>query len=160
MRKHNEGYSLVLVLVVLVVICLVAAFILSFSLNNLKNQQESVKLMKEKYEAMGEIEKYVTKLEQKIKESQPEENVTDEIDYTINLTADDFWELKQDLNVEVTNLEESIRLVGRSSGSTEIYCEIFFVAQKVTQQSDGYKLIDCTGIGYKSYEISKEVAPK
>lgn len=49
MKKHNEGYVLVLVLVVILVISLLSAAILSFSLKNLQNQQAAVDRMEEEY---------------------------------------------------------------------------------------------------------------
>ena len=63
MKKHNEGYSLVLVLVVLVLMSLVASFILSVSLKNLQSQTAAVSRMEDKYTAAGEIEKIVAQLE-------------------------------------------------------------------------------------------------
>lgn len=62
MKKHNEGYSLVLVLVVLTLMSLVASFILSVSLKNLKSQTAAVTRMQDEYTAAGEIEKVVGKL--------------------------------------------------------------------------------------------------
>ena len=62
MKKHDEGYALVLVLVVMIVISLVAATVLTFSLRNLQNQQKSIQRMEDKYEAQGKIEKEVQKI--------------------------------------------------------------------------------------------------
>ena len=62
MKKHDEGYALVLVLVVMIVISLVAATVLTFSLRNLQNQQKSIQRMEDKYEAQGLIEEVVAKL--------------------------------------------------------------------------------------------------
>ena len=39
MKKHDEGYALVLVLVVMLVLCLVATSVLTIALNNLKKQE-------------------------------------------------------------------------------------------------------------------------
>lgn len=63
MKKHNEGYSLVLVLVVLTLMSLVASFILSVSLKNLQSQTAAVNRMEQEYAAAGEIEKIVAELE-------------------------------------------------------------------------------------------------
>lgn len=59
MKKHNEGYVLPFVLVVLVVVCLVAVSLLTASLTNLNRQQASIDQMEAKYEAQGEIEKEI-----------------------------------------------------------------------------------------------------
>ena len=48
MKKHDEGYVLVYVTVVLLVFCLVAATILTGAHNNLQNQQKHVARQKVK----------------------------------------------------------------------------------------------------------------
>ena len=63
MKKHNEGYALVLVLVVITVLCLVSMAMTAASLKNLKNQQDSIERMEAKYAAQGEIEKFVATFE-------------------------------------------------------------------------------------------------
>lgn len=63
MKKHNEGYTLPLVMVVMVILCLVAVSIMSVALRNLKAQQASVQRMQDQYVAAGMIEKVVAQLE-------------------------------------------------------------------------------------------------
>lgn len=63
MRKHNEGYSLVLVLVVMVVLSLIAVALMSFSLNNLKAQKAYTDRMQAQYAAQGEVEVLLAKLD-------------------------------------------------------------------------------------------------
>lgn len=57
MRKHDDGYILVYVMVVLLVFCLVAATILTAAHRNLQNQQKTIEQMKDQYVAEGMIEK-------------------------------------------------------------------------------------------------------
>ena len=59
MKKHDEGYVLVYVTVVLLVFCLVATTILTGALNNLRNQQNAIAKMEDQYAAAGEIEKVI-----------------------------------------------------------------------------------------------------
>ena len=66
MKKHNEGYALVLVLVVITVLSLVAMAMMAASLKNLQNQQKSIDRMEAKYAAQGEIEKVITKIDNQI----------------------------------------------------------------------------------------------
>lgn len=66
MKKHDEGYALALVLVVLTVICIVALSMMSVSLRNVTRQQVNLKHMEEKYAAQGEIEKVVARLEMQL----------------------------------------------------------------------------------------------
>lgn len=63
MKKHNEGYTLPLVLVVMIVMCLIAVSVMSVALHNLQTQKASVARMQDKYVAQGEIEKAVARIE-------------------------------------------------------------------------------------------------
>lgn len=62
MRKHNEGYALVLVLVTMVVLSLVSVALMSVGLRNLKSQKAVGERMQDKYVAQGEIEKLTAAL--------------------------------------------------------------------------------------------------
>lgn len=66
MKKHDEGYALVLVLVVLAVLSLVVASVLSVSLKNLQSQQSAVERMQDKYAAQGQMEIVEAKLIYKV----------------------------------------------------------------------------------------------
>lgn len=63
MKKHDEGYTLILVLIVLLVMTFTAVSILSVSASNIRKQGESVAAMKNKYKAAGEIEKAVASID-------------------------------------------------------------------------------------------------
>ena len=67
MKRQDDGYTLVLVVVVLLVLSILSAGLLSTTLINLKNQRASVDRMAEKYVAQGELEKEIAKLEQQLK---------------------------------------------------------------------------------------------
>ena len=73
MKKHNEGYALVLVLVVITVLSLVAMAMTAASLKNLQNQQKSIERMEAKYAAQGEIEKAIAVFDAGIKGAAEEE---------------------------------------------------------------------------------------
>jgi type II secretory pathway pseudopilin PulG len=60
MKKHDEGYVLAYVTVVLLVFCLVATTILTGALNNLQNQQNAIAQMQDQYAAAGMIEQVVS----------------------------------------------------------------------------------------------------
>lgn len=62
-NKHNEGYTLPLVMVVLLVLAIVAVTIMTTSLKNMQRQQSFIETMKAQYAAQGEIEKIVAQLE-------------------------------------------------------------------------------------------------
>ena len=59
MKKHDEGYVLAYVTVVLLIFCLVATTILTGALHNLQSQQKAIARMQDQYAAEGMIEKVV-----------------------------------------------------------------------------------------------------
>lgn len=63
MRKHNEGYVLPLVLVVMVILSLVAVGVMSVSLHNLQAQKADIDRMQAQYAAQGELEVFLAKLD-------------------------------------------------------------------------------------------------
>lgn len=63
MKKRNEeGYVLVYVMVVVFVLCAIALALMSGTLHTLQTQEAMVQRMKDKYEAMGEIERVVAEI--------------------------------------------------------------------------------------------------
>lgn len=64
MRKHNEGYTLAMVMVVIVVLCLVTVSVLTASMQNLKAQRTSLDRLNAKYQAQGQVETLIGRLEQ------------------------------------------------------------------------------------------------
>ena len=58
-KKHDEGYALVFVLVVMVVLSLIAISLMTAALKNLRSQQATVAQMEAKYQAQGEMEKQI-----------------------------------------------------------------------------------------------------
>lgn len=146
MRKYNEGYSLVLVLVVLTVIALLATFILSFSLSNLQNQQASLNRMQEEYAAAGEIEKSIVKLESQIDAEVGE----------ITVVIDDGDVSCEDLTV----------IYSAEIGTVKIQCKVLLVAESMHKNENienGYQIIkwsDVIVVEYDVTSVSREVAPE
>ena len=146
MRTYNEGYSLVLVLVVLTVIALLATFILSFSLSNLQNQQASLNRMQEEYAAAGEIEKSIVKLESQI-DAEVEE---------ITVVIDDGDVSCEDLTV----------IYSAEIGTVKIQCKVLLVAESMHKNENienGYQIIkwsDVIVVEYDVTSVSREVAPE
>lgn len=67
MKKRNEeGYVLVYVMVVVFVLCAIALALMSGTLRTLQAQEAMVQRMKDKYEAMGEIERFTATLEDEL----------------------------------------------------------------------------------------------
>ena len=59
MKKHDEGYALVFVLIVMTVLSTVALTLMTGAMRNLEAETTSVAQMQDKYLAQGEIEKVV-----------------------------------------------------------------------------------------------------
>jgi len=158
MKKHDEGYALALVLVVLTVICIVALSMMSVSLRNVTRQQVTLKHMEEKYAAQGEIEKVVARLENKLLIS----NVTG----IINVSGDSITQA-----CEVSGEEPVVRYRELEFGngkitfvletdmpdsSVEIECVIRITGAKIEEKSqDGntYYAVTAPAIEYDSYTI-------
>lgn len=133
MKKHDEGYVLAYVTVVLLIFCLVAAVILTGALRNLNHQQDSIQQMKDQYVAEGMIEQVLAQLDKKsetitidcnnFKQVTADNTVIaeltasiedgllvlsarsgdDTVTYTLKLTAEDF--IVVDDEVIITNLQ-------------------------------------------------------
>lgn len=146
MKKHNEGYSLVLVLVVLTLMSLVASFILSVSLKNLQSQTAAVNRMTDQYAAAGEIEKIVAQLETMTE---------DEVVWDIYV-EDQPREIIQKLSGSGTQL-----FIEVYCGNTGIKCELEVTDGDISVEELTGKITihKPTEIKYISYEhLAREVA--
>lgn len=163
MRKHNEGYTLVLVLVVMVVLCLVSMSIMTFSLRNLQNQQASVERMEAKYQAQGEIEKIMGQLEQAYTCDSVDTELKDEHEAVLHWfsqmgiehdengtnTIDDekfIYSAMVRCDSTKNDYDYSVKSVVNISGEIEI------VKNDITQKITGYRIYDIK-VEYTSYEI-------
>ena len=62
MKKHNEGYVLAYVMVIIAVLMLVSASVMGVALKNLQRQKAEVETMQAKYAAEGAIERAIVEL--------------------------------------------------------------------------------------------------
>ena len=160
MRKHNEGYALVLVLVVLVVLCLLSSYLLSFSLRNLNNQKMAANRLQDQYTAAGQIEQTVGSIQAFIKnvpqgteltatvdpengklilETQGEEPARIEVPGAAELEADR-------LNLALVFSSETVRI--------DCVVQLEALAIKDLSEENLYKLTNLTGVEYVSYKVS------
>ena len=65
-KRNDEGFALAYVVVVIFILCSIAIALMSSTLRTLQAQENMVQRMKDKYAAMGEIERLVAELEAKI----------------------------------------------------------------------------------------------
>lgn len=81
MKKHDEGYALPFVLVVSIVMCLIAVTVMSFSLDSLKAQQNSIQRTQAKYDAVGVFEKILAAVEDEKEDTIQSENIEVSVPY-------------------------------------------------------------------------------
>jgi len=62
-KRNTEGYVLAYLLIVIAVMGAIAATLMTSTVQVMASQQNSIQYMKDKYEAMGEVEKLVAELE-------------------------------------------------------------------------------------------------
>ena len=94
MKKHDEGYVLAYVTVVLLVFCLVATTILTGAMKNLEHQQKAIEKTQDQYAAAGMIERILSNWDEaKNMEAETSEEGTitieknDDGTYTLTATA-------------------------------------------------------------------------
>lgn len=90
MKKHDEGYVLAMVMVVIAVLAIVASAMLSIGLRNVQTQQVAVERMQAKYEAEGIIEKVVAELAIQETNGNVRANVESEFKTAINSRLEDY----------------------------------------------------------------------
>lgn len=150
MKKHDEGYVLVYVTVVLLVFCLVATTILTGALNNLRNQQNAIAKMEDQYAAAGEIEKVIAVLNG---------TAADKV-FTCSETVEISWD---ETNNDDDDLANVLTITSRS-GSVAVTCKLkltganLSVKKTVTEDADlgtqtTVTISGLTAYAYKSYEI-------
>lgn len=169
MKKHDEGYALVLVLVVVLVLNIAAVGLMTLTLNNLKTQRNLVDRMVNKYAAQGEIE---------IKVAEMDANLAAEDRYEVNIgsagenpsqAAVNTW-LEERLHDDFEIVERTIdgetftyviSLKSSDSEKVTIACKLA-ISGKV-KGIDGEPLqfeIEYLGYQYASYEYSvQETSP-
>lgn len=104
MKKHSEGYVLVYVLIVVVILSLLALGVCSIALRNLQSQQASVEQMQERYEAEGSMERFVAKL-QAFREEDTTEYDSERA--AISAAKDSFWSGVRNMANGIVTIQES-----------------------------------------------------
>lgn len=134
-NKHNEGYTLPLVMVVLLVLAIVAVTIMTTSLKNMLRQQQFIDTMKDQYVAQGEIEKIVAQLQNGQK---------------VHVTFKD-----NTANINETEKTVTGVIVAKQNDVT-IECGIEILAsESVSQSGEEIQLSGEISVKYTSYEIIK-----
>jgi len=146
MRKHDEGYTLPLVMVVLLVLAIVAVTIMTTSMNNMLRQQSFIEQMEAQYIAQGKIEMVVAKLHN-IKDENALANICkDIVDYKIVSLGEEEKEEKKGLMVELTAKDKAEE---EGPALVTIVCKVYLAETAAEEGNATVMEFD----GYRSYEI-------
>ena len=150
-KKHDEGYVLIFVLVVIAVLSIVAISLMSGALRNLQAQKASVERMQAKYDAQGEVEKQIADMSVII--GQTKQGVTYSSE-SIALAA-----LIQEINslkaVAADSCSMEVAVEVESEGTVvRIECEVILHGIVQVQAGGGYMIQAPESISYASYKIS------
>ena len=174
MKKHNDGYVLPFVLVVLVVVSFVAVSLMSSALTNLQRQQASVQRMEDKYGALGEIEKSVAEWDAKVNQTYtrgfPEGTADSEktTEYAAQLVLKEIFgtNVTVSFNGEPAKFEHEERdSLGESIVKADVTVSVTIAQADVILVSEaetvvGYKVTVNGEVTYDTYTIShEEVTP-
>lgn len=142
MKKHDEGYVLAYVVVIMAVLTTIALSVMSVSLSNLQKQRAEVERMQDKYAAEGDIEQVIARLDAN---RQMSVGVSDLLEGT---------EVHPELDINAEARNVCTLTLERQGKSVKIICKI-----KVTCASDietelgGYRF-DRPEWEYESYTIT------
>ena len=175
MKKHDDGYVLPFVLMVMIVLCIMSTSLMTAALRNLKNQQKFTEQMVEKYAAEGEIEKIVAQLSREVHfmgfeytpseeteterpEPEDDEIRSDILDRIKDLVDEDLVEYSGD-KITITDNEEEkyvscILKVKSSKESPIITAEIELSGAIVIQPPEDEVTSGDPGTTEKTYSIS------
>ena len=156
MKKHNEGYTLVLVMVVLIILCLLVSYVLTFSLNNLKTQQTAALRVQDQYAAAGELEAAVVQLQAFI-DQYPEKVIlkaTQDSDAgTCTLTTQEASPYTVTFP-GTADLKSGKLFLTVQSGTARIDCTLQLTAGAFHEDSGVITITKLEGMEYLSYEMS------
>ena len=153
MKKHNEGYVMIMVLVALVVLSLLCSFVLTNAVRNLHLQKVAAQRMTDKYAAQGQIEKVVAQLETAIGQ-------TSIMEVQLQYAQED------DIITALDTTNTSVLYVTARCGGVRIDCTLTLegktgsdgstvAAYILDQDGDGaYEIANLTKVQYTNYEIS------
>jgi hypothetical protein len=109
MKKHDEGYVLAYVTVVLLLFCLIATMILTGAMKNMTAQQDTIQRMKDRYAAEGMIQKAIVMIKNNQNPGEMKELAEDGITVITVLSSE--------------QVGEEWKLVS-SSGTVQITCTV------------------------------------
>lgn len=150
MKKHDEGYVLAFVMVVITVLCLIAVLLMPLSLRNLQAQNDSIRRMQDKYAAQGVIETVVAKMDSEIRIENPNELGTY---LKSDLEADDVFilDIPDEIGEDESCLTAWVTITAKR-GSARVDTTIIWSAY-VTKTNGNYQITP-DSLQYADYQVS------
>lgn len=150
-KKHDEGYALVFVLVVMTVLGIIAVSLMTGALSNIKRQTATVERMQEKYTAQGELERQIVLMADAIGKCASGTQYTR------------VSEAQKKITESIPGMEWENEGTSRSckktfvieSGSVRIDCKVVFEGVISTESGGGEVIRKPSGISYESYNITR-----
>ncbi|MBR2048478.1 MAG: hypothetical protein IJ960_07765 [Oscillospiraceae bacterium] len=169
-KKHDEGYALVFVLVVMVVLSLIAISLMTAALKNLQNQKATVAQMEAKYEAQGEMEKTIAQVTDRLSTLFGATGESNSLNTTTSVFREEIQARFQDLvlnNLGVSYNVESVAWDGMNckvgftrqdaQGKVSVSC-VLVLENAVRTEAEGagsvYFLNQPSKITYESYTVT------
>ena len=120
-KRNTEGYVLAYLLIVIAVMGAIAATLMTSTVQVMASQQNSIQYMKDKYEAMGEVEKLVAELVETFEETQPSDGIATFREADFDFYNDAINAAKNKITSLVPTLAEAENLVfSRTSSSSTL----------------------------------------
>lgn len=162
MKKHDEGYVLAFVMVVITVLCLIVVLLMPLSLRNLQAQNDSIRRMQDKYAAQGVIETVVAKMDSTdTVEIQKQVGLNNlESSLQLELLLENYWEVSEEdfsfkkITVndgKIAGFSASVRIVGQYETAT-VVAILNWIAE--CEETDEAYVITPSGLEYESYQVS------
>ena len=150
MKKHDEGYVLAYVMVILAVLMVIALSVMSVSLTNIQRQRADIERMQDKYAAEGAIERAIQTIEKSTGVV-----VFEQISFHDESVDEIKAEVVPDSISNAMDYTCRIRITARC-GACLITCEVKTESQESISKNneDHYRLKDPKILGYESYKIS------
>lgn len=159
MKKHDEGYVLAFVMVVVAVLSLISLAVSTMAVWNVEVQQKAVERMQEKYEAEGNIEKIiaelgsltVTETDSKTSDTEAVNAFNTKLKTLCEKYNSDAGRLPQDLVTVLNETELQCTFsIESAHGSTTVKTKIILKAE--VKQENGKYVVGNPSLTYDSYE--------
>ena len=153
MKKHDEGYALVFVLVVMTVLSAVAIALMSGALKNLQAQNDAIARMEAKYEAQGLVEKQVGTMMQHIGTVATGTSYLSDAE-AIEALTNAIGDLEPVAGDPTACMMNATATLEKETVTVQIVYEVVFRGIVHYGESDGFTIKEPTDIVYNFYSLT------